>query len=972
MYALLATVAMQTSFNCTPDEAPRETQMDMDIASLLPSDSRGVLAIDVEGLLASNSAAQITALLKGAHDVDPALGELLGAIGRLAEQVDLADSMRTALFVQTTDPQDGHLLLAKMRHHTLDDVSKGPALVHAGTYGAGGYATYLDANGSTLTMLPGGVLIVGKQPAVLSVLDVADGLAPANDSSIAPFSAALDFSSPFTFVYGLPAMFDSSITPDKSLRGAKVLSGSLDFTGSNVSGRVSFHTSNASEFVDVYNRLNDAAGEEPLVLDAPVAEGLSQVVVTIGPTPISKTGDDLINSRNTLKKLFPIMQAYDYAEGVHDPGNKPWLDLIVKSEQNGDGSPGSVFIRWEFKDSAAIEAFEKNELPAGFKLTPCQFLESDKPDYFLALNLYNSTGGSIVHGARAEWDVFVRPPDGDPRPRFMVIDALAESISADAVHGLTPGEPLSHAFVDDRVVSSIAKMENGVEKPVFWSSFPKPIRTSTNVARFTREMAIGNDYIYWGHGVRDRVLYNASTFNYDALFADINQVQVVDNSHWSQYLREKPTYAIYYTNTLEYVAAPWDNLDSPHLDVTPEWLDQLYGFKNNGSYLNMMRDAVVCSFRGKKDAMTPFTVENTTPSTYYSFRITDDAAMSAALNLPAGTSLAKTRFFENSPTEEYYLTLSIYEIMDSVEGVRAEWSTYVDDGKGREHLMILDSLTEDAALDPVSLINLPSNVRHELAGGTLSTSLSSASIEFAASLNTYDSALEPLALDWIEAGELVCHRNGICDKLFYDAETLDVPVHRLASATVDTMRTPWNEFIDVTPSAVFYRDNLQEYVIKPWHNLKVMVADPTPSPVGDGTHVISGTGTLVGRTSHAVDSTYVYSGAAMLEGNELHFNIDQQIDNALGRGNIFSSGSFDLTTGLGTATLESCFGPPLMCAAVDPVVGTPDATSEYVAQNLDASDRGEISWDVIMTLVIAGFGEADSVSSISATAVDHK
>ena len=377
------------------------------------------------------------------------------------------------------------------------------------------------------------------------------------------------------------------------------------------------------------------------------------------------------------------------------------------------------------------------------------------------------------------------------------------------------------------------------------------------------------------------------------------------------------------------------------------------------------------SFRGKKDTMMPFVVENTTPTTYYNFQITDPVAMSAVLNLPDGYSLAKTRFLENSSTEEdYYLTLSIFEIRDSVEGTRAQWSVYVDDGRGREHMMIIDLQTEDAALDPVSLMNLPSKVSHNLADSVLRTSLASSRIEFDASFNTQGITLAPLTLDWIEAGELICHLNGICDKLYYDSETLDVSVHLPTTVTIETIQTPWNAFIDTTPKTVFYRDNLQEYVVKRWHNLKVLVDDPVQDPIENGTHVISGTGTLVGETNNAVDSNYVYSGSANLEGDELFFTIDQQIENALGEGHIISSGSFDLTTGVGISTIEECIGPALVCSGVDPLIGTPDATSDYITENLDASDRNQITWDVIFTMNIPGFGEADSNSSLSAVAVD--
>jgi hypothetical protein len=961
---IFSAVSMQAQASCSLPPTTLAENI-AELSSLLPGDARGALAVDISDLLAGSSVTEVTDLLNG-DGGDPALNEPFSAINELAENVDLAGVMDAALLVQTTDALDSFLLLAKMSCDTIGEVATGPSLAPDGTYGSGAHPMYLDVNGNSLSLLTGGVLIVGELTAVHSVLDVVDGVSSANASDIVPFLSALESGSPFSFVYGLPAMFNSAITPERSLRGAELVSGSVDFTGSNISGRVSFHTSNASSFVDNYNTLDSASGEAPLVLDAPIANGLSQVVVTIPSTPINKSEALLITSRNTLKKLFLGMQAYDYAEDVADPGNPPWLDLVVESEEDVDGSPGSVFIRWEFKDQAAIEAFEANELPAGFALAPCQFLESDAPGYFLALNLYNSGGGSIVDGARAEWDVFVQPPDGDPRPRFMVIDALAEAVSADPVNGLTPAEPLSHEFLGNQVVSYVGKLENDVEIPVFSSSFPKPSGTAP-IARFTRQMAIGNDYIYWGHGVLDRVLYNATTFNYDALFADLNQVQITDDSHWKQYLADDPTYVVYYLNTLEYVASPWANLDSPYLDITPEWLSELYGFKNNGNYLTLMRDAVRGSFRGRADALTKFDVENTTPSVYYSFQITDPVAMSAALNLPAGYSLAQTRFFEDIPAEDYYLTLSIHEIEGSVEGTRAEWSVYVDDGSGREHFMIIDLQTEDAAVDPVSMINLPSKVVHDLAGSILSTSLSSLKIDFDASFDTQVVTEEALSLDWIEAGDYVCHINGICDKLFYDGETLDVFVHLPTSVTINTVQTPWNAFINTTPSTVFYRDNSQEYVVKPWHNLKVFVEDPPPPPpCFEGTHTITGAGTLIGRTNHAVDSTYDYFAGGTLSGSDMDFTMHNTIENALGETHIFTAGSFDITTGVGTTTVVGCTGAVLTCAGVDPIIGTPDATTPYTAANLDASDTDNITWDVIQVLTIPGFGDADSVSSFTA------
>ena len=947
------------------------------LAGLLPADARGVLAVDVASLLADDSGS-VAALLNG-DGADPALTEVFGSIGELTGSVDVTRVMTTALLVQTTDAADGLFLLAGLQSGTLADVVVGPPPTPDGTYGRASHSLYVDRNGSHLALLSGGVLIVGGRPMVESVLDVVDGSSPADASAIVPFLDELEGQpdSDINFVYGLPALFDE-VAPDRTLRGAAVMSGALAVAGGNISGELAFHTSNAAQFVEAYNALDRNSTQAaqplslPLTLGDPIVGDLGRVVVTLPPTPLDPSPDELVTSRNTFKKLFVGMEAHDYAEDVFNPGNPAWFDFLVKSEQDGAPlSPGSVYIRWEFRDQAAVEAFEANELPAGFRLAPTRFLESDPAEggYFLTLNLYNGGGGMIVGGARAEWDVFVQPPAGaDPdagvRPRFMVVDVAAQEVSANAGDLLTPAEPVSHRLVDGMVVSSVQRIDGTGEVPVFESSFPVPDPDRNEVARFTREMAIGNDYIYWAHGVSDRVLYNATTFNHDAYLVDPSQITFNDDSRWAQYLKPNVKDAAYYVNSLEYVASPMANLDSDHLDITPEWLAELVGFTNNGHQVGLMRKAVELLFRGQADALVPFRVANETPSTYFHFKITDPAAMSAALDLPPGHRLARTRLLEGG-AEGYYLTLSVYEVDDAIEGTRAEWSVYTDDGDGRPNLMIIDLMTEDVAIDPVSIINLPSGVRHELVGGVLSTRLSSAAVTFDASFATVGAAQEVLSMDWIEAGDIVCHLNGICDNYFYDAETLDVPVHRPAEVAIDTFSTPWNEFIDTTPSVVFYRDNAQEYVVKRWYNLAVPVEALPFSGLESRTHAISGSGSLVGRSNDIANSVYTYSGDVVLEGDRLTFSIDQKVDNALGVGHIYTTGSFGLASGTGTQTVVDCQGPALLCSGIE--IGS---TAFYAAQRLDTSDLDAITWQVDVAVDLGGsFGIADSMSAFSATRV---
>ncbi len=972
----------------------------------LPADARGVLAVDMTAISG----------IPGAG-VDPALNEPFVIINKLVENMDTDCTMDTALLVQMEDAS--FLLLAIL----AIDPACSPT-------------TGVDANGNELALITGG-MVIGKPVHVSSV--VAGG----GTSDIDPYLSALNGGSPFTFVYGLPAMF-KSITPDRSLRGAKLVSGSLDFAGTNISGSVSFHTENASDFVTAYNNLDSASEETPLTDNDPIGStGLRQATVTISPTAI--TGNDLVTSRNTLKKLTIGMNAYDYGEDVEDGGNKPYLALTVLGRDDSQNQGGSIFFRWEFypdnvvsgqyiDDPAvdgdvwrdplcpdpdptnsnctprnAVEAFNQDQLYGGIELSDLVFLEGDTPAKFLVLNIYTSGGGTVVDGVRAEFDIFVKPnpasTDWDPdvawRPRFMVRDALAEKISAEALHGFTQAEPLSYTLnplTGESTISVGVYDEDGETiLPVFDATYiQRPSGPSADpVVRFTREMAICNDYIYWANGVFDRVFYNSSTVNFDSWLADpadidITRHEAFDN-HLFQYLKEDLTYGVYYTNDLEYIATPWENLhpDNEFLNFEPndgvDWLDlfnlnpkegwyaELYGFKYNEHERTWMRDQAQTSFRGQGDSIAPMIVANATngaPATYYNFIINDVSGLEAELGLPSGYSLAPTHFFTDG-TDAHYLTLKVYKIEDSLEGIRAEWSVYVDGGNGRENMMIIDLQTEDAALDPASMINLPSSVAHSLG----STVLSSSTIAFDADF-TGGTGNEELSLDWIEAEELICSINGICNKLYWDAETLDVPVTLPVAGTVSvTMTTPWNGFINTTPSVVFYRDNTQELSYRPWHNLQVYVEDPdvVVNACGDGTHIVNGTGSMIGRTNSAVNSTYVYFGSAVVNEstNEMEFCYNQTATNAIGSAVYKFTGSFPLDEGAvtGTFTQVSCTPQTalssLMCAGF--VSGQ---EADYFVEGLDASDLANVTWEVNFEQEIASMGWVDSASTLTATEAD--
>lgn len=475
-------------------------------------------------------------------------------------------------------------------------------------------------------------------------------------------------------------------------------------------------------------------------------------------------------------------------------------------------------------------------------------------------------------------------------------------------------------------------------------------------------MAIGNDYIYWGYGAADRVLYNGTTYNYDAFYIDPSDVDFVDNSRWADYLDPELVDVVYYDNSLEYVVSPLTNLDSDQLDITPEWRDELIGFKTNGHQEGLMRKAVELLFRGQADAMVGFELANETPAAFYHVEIVDPAGFASAIDLPGSMTLAPIELLEDG-SPAHYLTLSVFEIDGATEGTRAEWSTYVDLGDGRPKQFVVALQTEHLAIEPELILNLPSVVSHTLDGAALTTAIQGDGLSLVASLDTTVSDQAELTMDWVESGDIVCYRGGVCDALFYDAETLDVPVLVARDAQV-TVTTPWDAHLDPGPAVVFFRPNFQEYAAKRWFNLDVPVDELPFTGIEDSTHAISGEGTLIGRTNSVVDSVYTYTGDARIDDGRLVFAIDQEISNGLGVGNIFTTGSFDLATGTGTQTVVDCLGPALLCS--DIVNGS---TSIYTAGTLDAGNQDSLTWSVDLTIVLGGaFGVADSESSFAATA----
>jgi hypothetical protein len=774
---------------------------------LLPENTRGVLWADLDGLLSSDASAAVRDALLG-QGKEPALSTPLALVQRHLVGIDPAQ-VDSALLLQTTDARQGFALIAQLTQSDALDVA---ALSQKGSHR--GHPLYEDADtGLTLAQLDDHVIVVAQASLLGLMLDVDAGAEKSamEHGALGPYLSALSNSGSLRFVLGLPGLFNAADKrpDDLTLLGARAISGALELSSTRVSGPVSIFTDNAEAFVTTYAEITGDAAVS--VAPSTTSALPPSVVLTLDETPLATSAAEHLASRSSLKRLFYGMNAIDYAGDVGAGGNAPWMNFEVAE------SPNSIFINFRFKDEQQIQAFEAEHLPQGFKLSKVRIFEDEEPGYFLVLNVYDS-GGGLVSGARAEWSVFAQDPV-DGKPRFLVVQAAAETISADSVNLLTEPEPVTHELTGNTISTYVGVKEGETERAYFTSQISWPPSSSTAV-RTAAEFVAANDYIFWGNAVADRGLYNGTVHNRDVLRVGAGDLVVDDKSRWAGYVEAEPAHAFVYQNGLEIVVSPWWNLDADYLDVTDDHRTQLTDFKN-GFYPGTIKSAAEKAMRGEGEVLSSLRVDNAVPGAFYQFEVLDPAAFERALSLPEGHRLSPVRVFADDAEAVHLVTLHVYSVAGDPSGVRADFYAYTDDGGGRAHRMIIDASSADVRIDPITLIGLPDVVTHTFSDSSLSTAVQSRRGSFAAALDLSQSADAAVSLDWVETYDYTCWLDGICTKSFYDGATLNEPVQRLApgGVAIETLDTPWDGLIATQPQSVFVRRVSQTFAQNPWHNI---------------------------------------------------------------------------------------------------------------------------------------------------------
>ncbi|MGI9577867.1 MAG: hypothetical protein ACR2OH_06690 [Microthrixaceae bacterium] len=517
--------------------------------------------------------------------------------------------------------------------------------------------------------------------------------------------------------------------------------------------------------------------------------------------------------KNTEYGALAQAEAAQVAAGTFSPV----IDFTVVD------TPPSVFINYVVEDAqaAAFESFIG--LPPGFSLAKVKILESDaEAHYWMSLNVYRVTG--ITTGLRAEWNTYV--DDGSGTPQFMIVRARAADGSLDPIGPLAFPEPFQHSLDPDNVIRTSMNdtevTETGatvLPDHLFSSEVALPDPVDRDFVTPTREWASANDLIYWMNGVADRTFYNSSAHSAPMISIDLADVTIDDDTEWTPYFDATPEHVLVYLDALEFVISPWWNVTYPDGLVDAGTLASLGQFKVD-LYSGFANTQALGVQTGNAQPLVQSGTETAPESTQWHWRIPDAnvAAMQASIGLPPALSLAEISLAEGEAPDNW-LTLEVHDRTGTESGLRAEWSTHVDDGNG-VHRLILDKFTDHVSLDPLNIFDDPTALSHGLAGSDLVTSIGAGAEAFDSTFELDAGAGTELASrEFVGAQDLTYWRNGVIDRVWYQGEAFEPRLSiNPATATVSD-GGPWSAFVAPTPDRIWVQQVGAREVTNPWFNI---------------------------------------------------------------------------------------------------------------------------------------------------------
>jgi len=248
----------------------------------------------------------------------------------------------------------------------------------------------------------------------------------------------------------------------------------------------------------------------------------------------------LMSTKAAIFRFNELQRANAIAAGTAEPVT----DFLVFEQ------PPSIYLNFLIEPDQMQALSDAIPMPEGFALAPLRTVPMGPKQYLLSLNIYDTVG--VASGLRAEWSVYVTK-EGDPIPRYMVVEAQSNAVSLDSVNGFTlPADVFVYEVVND--VINVDVQAPGVS---FQATIPLPEEPSRRAT--APEWIEANNLIYWGNGVADKIYYTGLVYDEEMAQVPKETVSVTDGSAWAPYIRLDEV--LVFENPLDFIASPWNNLD---------------------------------------------------------------------------------------------------------------------------------------------------------------------------------------------------------------------------------------------------------------------------------------------------------------------------------------------------------------------------------------------------------------------------
>ena len=225
---------------------------------------------------------------------------------------------------------------------------------------------------------------------------------------------------------------------------------------------------------------------------------------------------------------------------------------------------------------------------------------------------------------------------------------------------------------------------------------------------------------------------------------------------------------------------------------------------------------------GKEQPLVKFKIENDPPSIYWVYRIKSSEVgnLTHKLGIPPQFSLCPIRCLDQDEPE-YLMTVNAYRVSGLANGIRAEWSIFVQDASKTPRYMVVDARSSQFSMDPVNIVTRASTVAHERLGNTIHTQIGRGEHAFTSTITLIDSeSYVRSSPEWVSANDYIYWGNGISDRTFYNAGMADARQLRISNGNFDINDgSIWGQLVEPDPVHILVLDSAIELVISPWDNV---------------------------------------------------------------------------------------------------------------------------------------------------------